>query len=134
MDTLSKVKRSNHMARIRRQDTKPERVVSAISRALGYRFGKHKKDLPGTPDLVFASRKKVIFVHGCFWHRHQCKRATMPASNRAFWRAKFIANVERDKRQRRAIRAAGWKVLVVWECQTKRTEYLRNKLKEFLKA
>lgn len=134
MDALSREQRSRLMARVGRRDTRPELVVRRLVRFLGYRFRPYKKGLPGTPDLVFVSRSKVIFVHGCFWHRHQCKRATTPASNRRFWKKKFKANVIRDRRQRRALRAMGWDVLTVWECQSYRTNLasLQKRIKKFL--
>lgn len=106
------------MSRIKSKDTAPEmRVRSALHRA-GYRFRLHVKDLPGKPDIVLPKYKTVIFVHGCFWHRHKgCSNATMPSTNQAFWKEKFKRNVERDKREQAELNKLGWKVLVVWECE-----------------
>src|SRR5665213_1778247 len=116
-DTLSKRARSVQMSLIRSTNTKPEMIVRRLTHALGGRFRLHKRDLPGTPDLVFSGRHKVIFVHGCFWHRHVgCALARLPKSNLAFWNAKLTANSERDHRQQRKLRRSGWKVLVIWEC------------------
>ena len=119
-DLLSKIERSALMGRIGASNTTPEMVVRSVLHRLGYRFRLHKRDLPGTPDIVLSSRRLVIFVHGCFWHRHQrCCKATVPKSNIAFWQAKFAANIARDSRVRRELRRLGWTVVVVWECQTK---------------
>lgn len=111
------------MRAVRSENTAPEVVVRKLAHGLGLRFRLHRRDLPGTPDLTFPGRRKVIFVHGCFWHRHphpDCRRGrSTPASRRAFWEAKFARNVARDRRAQRALRAAGWGVMVVWECQTK---------------
>ena len=121
------------MGKIRSKDTKPEMVVRRLAHALGYRFRLHRKDLPGSPDLVFPGRHAVVFVHGCFWHRHEgCRLASTPKSNEAFWQAKFGRNVERDARKERELRALGWRVLVVWQCETRRTEVLAERLKDFL--
>lgn len=133
MDFLKKSERSGLMRRVRRVNTSPELIVRKLVHRLGYRFSVHKKGLPGTPDLVFVSCKKAIFVHGCFWHRHRCKRATMPKSNRKFWKSKFDVNIARDRRQRRDLRASGWSVMIVWECQTGDLQLLNSRLKKFLK-
>lgn len=109
------------MAGIRARDTKPEMLVRRLLFASGYRFRLHRRDLPGAPDVVLPGRKVAIFVHGCFWHRHPgCSFATLPATNAAFWHAKLSGNVKRDVRAIEALTAAGWRVLVVWECATKR--------------
>ena len=109
------------MRAVRSKDTTPELAVRKLAHALGYRFRLHRRELPGSPDLVFPGRRKVVFVHGCFWHRHAgCARgASTPATRRGFWEAKFARNVARDRRDRRRLRAAGWGVMVVWECQTR---------------
>ena len=126
-------KRSAIMAAVGQKDTKPEMVVRRLAHALGYRFRLHRKDLPGRPDLVFPGRRKVIFVHGCFWHRHQgCRKASMPKTRSDFWNAKFEANVARDARVERALEEAGWDVEVVWECQTKEPSELAERLTGFL--
>ena len=125
--------RSELMRRVRGKDTTPERTVRRVAHALGYRFRLHRRDLPGTPDLVFPRLRRAIFVHGCFWHRHDgCTRATTPKTRAAYWREKFEQNIRRDRRNLAALRRLDWSVLVVWECQTfERTELLA-KLSRFL--
>lgn len=121
--------RSALMARIGPKNSKPEMIVRRLLHALGYRFRLHAKDLPGRPDIVFRSKKKVIFVHGCFWHRHHgCKKATTPKTRVEFWTEKFERNVARDRLKEAALRERGWLVLVVWECETKSVETLSAKL------
>ena len=116
-DTLSPRERSERMSRIRGKDTAPELALRKALHALGLRYRLHAK-LPGKPDIVLPRHSAVVFVHGCFWHRHRgCRIATTPKSNTAFWREKFDRNVARDKRVRRQLRAAGWRVFVAWECQ-----------------
>src|ERR1700675_3738318 len=113
-------KTTRRMRRVRSVDTKPEIIVRKIAHALGFRFRLHRSDLAGTPDLVFPKLGAVVLVHGCFWHRHaRCRRATMPTTNVNLWRAKFARNVERDAVIRRRLKSDGWRVLVIWECQTK---------------
>ncbi|PMR78515.1 very short patch repair endonuclease [Halomonas urumqiensis] len=108
------------MSRIRGQDTNPEMAVRRYLHACGFRFRLHRKDLPGKPDLVLTKHRLVIFVHGCFWHRHEgCFYATSPATRKDFWRRKLIGNVERDRRQQAELIEAGWRVLVIWECGLK---------------
>ena len=125
--------RSELMRRVRGKDTTPERAVRRVAHALGYRFRLHRRDLPGTPDLVFPRLRRAIFVHGCFWHRHEgCVRTTTPKTRAAYWREKFEQNLRRDRRNLAALRRLGWSVLVVWECQTfERTELLAR-LSRFL--
>lgn len=119
MDVLSAEKRSALMARVRSGDTAPELFVRRTLHRLGYRFRLHRKDLPGTPDIVLPSRKSVIFVHGCFWHRHKnCRDASMPKTRVEFWRDKFRENVERDRRNVQDLHDLGWRVLIIWECET----------------
>lgn len=133
MDTLTVAGRSERMARIRSTDTKPECAVRKLVHGLGYRFRLHRKELPGSPDLAFPSRKKVIFVHGCFWHAHQgCKVANRPKSRRTFWDSKFQRNVERDRLNESSLRRAGWDVLTLWECETKGTTLLATRITKFL--
>jgi DNA mismatch endonuclease (patch repair protein) len=121
------------MSRIRGKDTKPELVVRRLAHALGYRYRLHRKDLPGRPDLVFPGRRKVVFVHGCFWHRHPgCRKASTPSTRREFWETKFAQNVERDARKEAELRAAGWEVLVIWECETRDSAAVAKRLREFL--
>lgn len=135
MDRLSPDARSRLMSRVRGKDTAPEMVVRRLVHALGYRFRLHRKDLPGSPDLVFPGRRVVVFVHGCFWHRHEgCRLASTPKSNEAFWEAKFGRNVERDARKERELRALGWRVLVVWQCETKDRDELTRQLTSFLEC
>lgn len=132
-DVLTPEQRSYCMSRIRGKDTKPELIVRKLVHALGYRFRLHVNDLPGRPDLVFRNRHKVIFVHGCFWHRHNCRYGRVqPKTRAAFWRKKLAGNKKRDARNRRDLRQQGWTVLVVWECQTRRLEWLAERLERFL--
>jgi DNA mismatch endonuclease (patch repair protein) len=108
-------------------------VVRRIAHTLGYRFRLHRRDLPGSPDLVFSRRKMAVFVHGCFWHRHPgCSRATTPKTRTEFWVGKFKRNVERDAEVERSLRAQGWDVLTVWECETRNADRLSETLKAFL--
>jgi DNA mismatch endonuclease (patch repair protein) len=109
-------------------------IVRRAATALGYRYRLHKAQLPGKPDLVFASRRKAIFVHGCFWHGHDCKRgAREPKTNADYWRAKVRGNRKRDARTLETLKAAGWAVLIIWECETRSSEHLAARLGEFLK-
>lgn len=125
-DKISKLHRSWVMSRVRGKNTRPERAARSLLHFLGYRFtvnGPKNKDLPGKPDIVLPRFRTVIFVHGCFWHRHKsCKRATTPKSNQDYWLPKFERNVQRDNDNQRALKKAGWKVIVVWECELKNPE------------
>jgi len=117
------------MSRIRSRDTKPEIIVRKILHRMGYRFRLHRKDLPGCPDIVLPKYRTVVFVHGCFWHRHEgCRYAYNPKSRVDFWQKKFKQNVERDKKVRHELTDMGWRVLVVWECDTKDIDVLADKL------
>lgn len=121
------------MSRIGDKDTKPELRVRKLLHALGYRFRLHRKDLPGTPDIILPRCKAVIFVHGCFWHRHEdCKRASTPKTNVDFWEKKFKKNTERDAHSVEELQRLGYRCLVVWECQTKNLEQLTERLTAFL--
>ena len=123
------------MRRIRSKGMKPEMIVRKLAHAMGYRYRLHAKDLPGKPDMVFPARRRVIFVHGCFWHQHAakgCKIARIPRSNREYWLPKLQRNVERDQAHCRALRRDGWGVMTVWECQTKDTAGLQRRLRRFL--
>ena len=112
--------RSRTMRAVRSRDTGPEMIVRRFLHAAGLRYRLHDRRLPGVPDLVFPSRRIALFVHGCFWHRHPgCAAARLPKSRLEFWEPKLAGNVERDKRNRAALEAAGWKVLVIWECETR---------------
>lgn len=125
--------RSALMAKVRGKNTRPELLVRRKVHALGYRFRLHRRDLPGTPDLVFAGRRTVLFVHGCFWHRHPgCRLASTPKTRVAFWEAKFAANVERDRQKEGELRATGWRVGVVWECETRKPALLCERVLEIL--
>lgn len=123
------------MSRIRNRNTRPEMKVRSIVHRMGYRYSLHRKDLPGKPDLVFPRRYKIIFVHGCFFHMHDCPYGrVVPRTNADFWRTKRRSNVERDRRNIVELESRGWKVLTVWECMTKpaRIEELPNLLSDFL--
>lgn len=133
MDSVSPEVRSRTMALVRAKDTKPEMVVRRVTHSLGFRYRLHDNRLLGVPDLVFPRLKKIIFVHGCFWHRHPgCAMARLPKSNLAFWLPKLNGNWERDQRNARLLRKEGWRVKVVWECQTKRPERMRRAIERFL--
>ena len=117
------------MRAIKGRDTGPELIVRRLLHAMGYRFRLHRRDLPGRPDVVLPRLRLAVFVHGCFWHRHRCRYGQVnPATRADFWRTKFAANVERDRQAARSLRKAGWRVLVVWECQTRDVERLRTRL------
>ncbi len=121
------------MARIRGKDTKPEMAVRRLLHGLGYRYRLHAGDLPGRPDIVFRTRRKAVFVHGCFWHQHEgCRQATTPKVRTTYWQRKFEANRARDKASMAALERMDWKALVVWECETRAIDTLSAKLIEFL--
>ena len=123
------------MARVRQRDTKPEMAVRSVAHALGYRFRLQASAMPGRPDIVFPSRRKALFVHGCFWHSHiGCKGATVPKTRTDYWNAKLAANRERDRRVEAALRAAGWDVGVIWECETRSTASIADHLRSFLNS
>ena len=132
-DHLTPAARSENMRRIRGRDTKPELVVRRTAHALGYRFRLHRRDLPGTPDLVFPRLRTAVFVHGCFWHMHRCQRRRIPETNRPYWAEKLLRNVRRDRRNARRLRADGWSVCTVWECQTRDAERLARRLARLLR-
>lgn len=135
IDRLSQQQRSRNMARIRARDTKPELKVRSLLHRMGYRFRLCRKDLPGTPDIVLPRHHTVILVHGCFWHRHSgCKYSYTPRSRIEFWRSKFEANIRRDAEVRKHLQNLGWKVVTVWECQTKDEARLSSILKQKLSA
>lgn len=132
-DILTSEERSRRMALVRSVDTKPELAVRRLIFGMGYRYRLHCRDLPGTPDLVFRSRKAIVFVHGCFWHRHEgCALARIPKSRVEFWKTKLEANRERDARKVKALTEAGWRVFVVWECELKDKGSLAERLRRFL--
>ena len=133
MDIMSKEKRSWLMSRIRDRDTKPEKRARSLLHRLGYRFRLHRKDLPGRPDIVLPKYQAVIFVHGCFWHRHSgCKYAYQPKSRVEFWKKKFRENVERDRRKTRELKKLGWRVIIMWECKLEEPETVVAKIRNLL--
>lgn len=135
VDILHPEARSRLMASIRGKDTKPEMIVRRCLHAMGYRYRLHRRDLPGTPDIVFPGRRAVIFVHGCFWHRHPgCRLAAVPSTRRDFWEAKIAANRARDRQATARLRHDGWRVAIVWECQTRKATGLESRLRHFLEA
>lgn len=134
MDIIDKQARSRLMGRIRGKDTGPEMAVRRVAHRLGLRFRLHRRDLPGSPDLVFPRSQKVVFVHGCFWHRHpDCRFAYEPKSNLPFWTKKFAANVTRDEQALADLKNLGWEALVIWECEAKDAELVASRLSAFLK-
>lgn len=120
------------MSRIRDKNTKPELLVRRLAHASGYRFRLHRRDLPGSPDLVFSSRRKVVFVHGCFWHDHACRAHKRHKVTAGYWSDKLSTNVERDRRKQEALDKLGWETLVIWECETRDCEMLARTLLAFL--
>ncbi|ABF43265.1 T/G mismatch-specific endonuclease [Candidatus Koribacter versatilis Ellin345] len=135
MDSLSKARRSWNMSRIRATNTNPELIVRSLLHRLGFRFRLHERTLPGRPDLTLKKYRSIVLVHGCFWHRHAgCPFAYTPKSNTIFWNKKFKANVERDRRNIHELRRLGWKVIIVWECQTRYGERLSRRLESRLRS
>ena len=135
-DTFTQSERSRIMAAVKSKDTTPEMIVRRLVHAMGYRYRLHVTTLPGNPDLVFPRLRKVIFVSGCFWHMHTCGRCRIPSSRRGYWVKKLERNATRDVRVKRTLRRQGWKVMVIWECQTLlgKGKGLQAKLAKFLKA
>ncbi|MGX6647271.1 very short patch repair endonuclease [Maricaulaceae bacterium MS644] len=132
-DVFTPEERSRVMARVKGKNTKPELKVRRLAHGLGYRYRLHRTDLPGTPDLVFAGRCKVIFVHGCFWHGHSCARGSRKPKTRAdYWAAKIARNRERDARVQAELKEQGWQSLTLWECQLKDAEALAARMNAFL--
>ncbi|MBN8226004.1 DNA mismatch endonuclease Vsr [Corallococcus macrosporus] len=135
MDKISKKRRSANMSRIRAQDTLPEVVVRRIAHAAGYRFRLHRRDLPGRPDLVFPGLRKIIQVHGCFWHQHErCIDGRVPRSNKGYWGPKLKRNKQRDVEVEQALTKLGWSVLTVWECETAKPDLVAERVLQFLGA
>ena len=129
MDTITAKRGSWNMSRIRAKDTKPERLVRSLLHCMCFRFRRHRRDLPGTPDIVLPGRRTVVLVNGCYWHRHEgCRSEYTPKSNREFWQSKFDKNVARDRLQNAQLRQLGWQVVTVWECETKDPCRLRKRL------
>jgi DNA mismatch endonuclease, patch repair protein len=132
-DTVPVERRSEIMRQVRSRDTVPEMIVRRLVFGMGYRYRLHSKDLPGKPDLVFPKRKKVIFVHGCFWHGHEgCKRARLPGTNREYWSAKIERNLKRDQQTLLQLSSLGWKSLVIWECALQNASNVTSMIEEFL--
>jgi len=135
VDTVPQSTRSEIMARVRSEDTRPEIMVRRLVFSLGYRYRLHVKTLPGRPDLVFASRNKVIFVHGCFWHRHAartCNLSRLPKSRLEFWEPKLEGNRDRDRRIKSELIRRGWEVLTIWECQLRNLASVSSRVRSFL--
>src|SRR3954471_7386002 len=133
-DKLTKERRSWNMSRIRSKDTNPERIVRSLLHRLGFRFRLHAKTLPGKPDIVLSKYKTVIFVHGCFWHRHRgCKNCTTPTNRREWWLGKLEGNAFRDTMNQKAVRKLGWRSLIIWECETQSAEKLESRLLRLLR-
>lgn len=133
MDRYSKADRSRIMARIGARNTQPEIIVRSTLHKMGFRFRLHRSDLPGKPDIVLPKLRKVIFVHGCFWHQHQgCSKAKRPQTNSAFWNAKLDRNIARDLENYAALISQDWESLVIWECETRQLDPLKQRLTEFL--
>ncbi|MTH95658.1 very short patch repair endonuclease [Roseibium sp. RKSG952] len=135
-DKLSPERRSRNMAAIRSKNMKPEMIVRKLVHSIGFRYRLHRKDLPGKPDLVFGPRKKVIFVHGCFWHQHpdpNCKDSRLPKSRLDYWVPKLERNQRRDAQVQEELQGLGWTCLTIWECETKQIEALKKKVLKFLR-
>ncbi len=133
MDRLTKERRSWLMSRVKGRNTTPEVAVRSMIHRMGYRFRLHRADLPGKPDIVFGPRKKIVFVHGCFWHGHRCGKGRLPKSNRRFWRNKIVTNRARDRRHIGDLGRLGWKVLVIWQCELKDPLAVRRRIVDFLR-
>lgn len=131
-DRVSKQTRSAIMTSVKSKNTWPEMIVRKILHGMGYRYRLHRKDLPGSPDIVFPGKLKTIFVHGCFWHGHDCRWGNLPKSNVDYWRAKIKTNKKRDSKNQKELRNLGWEVLIVWQCELRATETLINKLVHYL--
>lgn len=134
MDTRTEEQRRRIMQAVKSRDTGPEMVVRRLLHSLGYRYRLHRKDLPGRPDIAFVSRRKAIFVHGCFWHGHDCPKGRPPKSRLDYWKPKLDGNTERDRRNEEALRSLGWSVLVIWQCETSARQPLARRLHSFLDA
>lgn len=135
MDTLSPEQRSERMRRVKAKNTRPELRVRRLAHALGYRFRLHRGDLPGRPDLAFIGRRRAVFVHGCFWHRHDCAAGRRwPKSRVDLWRSKLNANARRDAAVNECLRADGWRSLVIWECEARDAALVEARLRDFLDA
>ncbi|RXZ38148.1 DNA mismatch endonuclease Vsr [Oxalobacteraceae bacterium CAVE-383] len=129
---VDQAKRSIIMSSIKAKNTKPELAVRRIAFALGYRYRLHRNDLPGKPDIVFPRLRKIILVHGCFWHQHRCQGGRLPSSNIEYWIPKLKKNLERDKNTIKMLKRLGWKCLVIWECQLEKPAQVRSRIQRFL--
>jgi DNA mismatch endonuclease, patch repair protein len=132
VDRVTPARRSAIMATVKSKNTGPELAVRRYLHRLGYRYRLHRRDLPGSPDIVFPSRKKAILIHGCYWHGHRCRWGQLPKSKLDYWRPKIDANRKRDRRKLRTLRGLGWKVLVIWQCELRNFEAVDRKLAKFL--
>lgn len=131
-DHVSIEKRSEIMRAVHCKNTKPEILVRKLVYSMGYRYRLHSKELPGKPDLVFPGRRKVIFVHGCFWHGHKCSKGNAPKSNQDYWLPKLKENRVRDAQTKKRLKALGWDSIVIWQCQLKRTDLVQQRIMKFL--
>lgn len=132
-DTFSSAKRSEIMGRIGQKNTQPEIIVRRLLHRLGYRFRLHRRDLPGTPDIVLPRHRKIVFVHGCFWHSHAgCSRSSLPDTNREFWERKIGKNSERDRIALAELKTLGWDCMVVWQCEVRDRTALEDRIRRFL--
>ena len=133
-DNLSKEKRSWNMSRIKSADTSPELKLRSLLRKNGIRYSKNVKSLPGKPDITISKNKKIIFINGCFWHQHSnCSRATMPKTNKNYWKSKFKRTIKRDKKNKKELKKLGWNILTLWECEIKKEKKLDKKIRLFVK-
>jgi DNA mismatch endonuclease, patch repair protein len=132
-DNHTPEQRSKNMRAVRTRDTAPEKLVRSLLHRLGYRFRLHRRDLAGTPDIVFPARRQLLFVHGCYWHGHKCPRGRGSATNVELWKRKISGNKERDDRTQQLLRKDGWKLLTVWECETKDRTRLEKRLSRFMR-
>ena len=132
MDTRTSEQRRRIMQAVKSRDTGPEMIVRRLLHRMGYRYRLHQKDLPGKPDVALVSRRKAIFVHGCFWHGHGCPKGRLPKSRLDYWQPKLAKNRERDRKKEEQLRSLGWSVLVIWQCETADLEILALRLQEFV--
>ena len=133
MDVLTKEQRHRNMSNIRSKNTKPEMIVRSLVHSLGYRYRLHRKDLAGKPDMIFVARRKVMFIHGCFWHLHDCKFGKVePKTNAEFWQAKRHSNAVRDKQNVRLLKKEGWQICIIWECELRNKPALQRRIIKFL--
>lgn len=131
-DTMTSEQRSRTMARVKSANTKPEMIVRSMLHRMGYRFRLHRKDLPGKPDIVLPRHRKIVLVHGCFWHGHDCPKGRRPKTRVDFWNAKLDANMERDWRNVLDLENSGWRIATVWECELSNPEAVRSRLSSFM--